>query len=120
MPLILPYQPGADPVVDRQFNAEGVVPGPVVTANGGLFGFDGANLVDIVIVNAEAAAGASRTIQFFDDIGGGTTTTSPLSPVLVIPPNSTFVFRCPVPLGLDCRAAAASWTNLSVQGRRLP
>ncbi len=119
MPLLLPYQPGADPVLDRQFVADAVVPGPVLTSNGGLFGFD-ATMVDIVIVNAEAAGGASRTIQFFDDVAGGSTTTSPLSPVLVIPPNSTVVFPCPVPLGLDCRAASGNWTNLSVQGRRLP
>jgi len=119
MPLMLPYQPGADPILDRLFVAEGNVPGAVLAANGGLFGFD-AVCSHIVITNNEAVGGAVRTIQFFDDVAGGSTTTSPLSPLLVILPASTLTYRCPVPLGLDARAAAASWVNLSAQGFRQP
>jgi hypothetical protein len=112
MPLPIVQQPGQRPDLDRQLVAEECLATPVLTSNGSLLSEPGT--VDRVIAtNTDAAA---RTFQIFDDIVSGTTVTSPLTPLISVPPGQTLTVPLRVPTALGARVAAGSWVGLSLQG----
>lgn len=99
---------GANAVTDRMRVTERYR--HVTLSANGSFAVEAGGVGNLLVSNSDASA---KTINLYDDVSGGSTTTSPVGPPIVIAAGAMIAVPLYTEFALGLRAAAASWTGLT-------